>query len=79
MESHRHRGRDNPDVTELLKAREKDVEALLLVCRGAPPPLHGAHNHHLPGILREQPAVIPEVEPPILPPRVRRRHVAPDV
>ena len=79
VESHRHRGRGNPSVAELLEAHEKDVEPLLLVRGGVPTPLHGALNHHPPGVLREQPAVIPEVEPSVLPPPVRRRHDAPDV
>ena len=68
MESHRHHRRSNPGVAELLEARKKGVEPPLLLRRGAPPPLRGALNHHLTGILWEQPTVILEVEPPILPP-----------
>ena len=79
MESHRHRRRGNPGVTELLEAREEDIEPLLLVHRGSPLPLCEALNHHLLGELREQPAIVPEVEPSVLPSPVRRRHDAPDV
>ena len=41
------------------EARKEGVQPLLLVCRSAPPTLRGALKHHLPGVLREQPAVVP--------------------
>ena len=71
MESYRHHRRVNLGLAELLEAREKGIEPLLLLHGSAPPPLCGALNHHCPGILWEHPTIILEVEPPILPPSVR--------
>ena len=79
MERRRHRGRGDLGITQLLEPRKKRGEPLLLLRRSAPHPLLGALFHHLPGVRREQPAVVPEVELPILPPLVQRRHRAPDI
>jgi len=69
VERRRHRGRGDSGVPQLLEPRKKRGEPLLLLCRSAPHPLLGALNHHLPSVRREQPTVIPEVEPSVLPPR----------
>ena len=79
VEGYRHRGRGDLGTPQLLEPREKRAEPLLLLGRSAPHPLLGGLRHHLPGVLRQQAAVVPEVEPPALPPPVRRRHRAPNI
>ena len=79
MERRRYHGHGDPGVMPLLEPRKKRGEPLLLFHRGTPRPILGALSHHLPGVLREQPAVVSEVEPSALPSPVRRGHGAPDV
>ena len=79
MEGDRHRGCSDPRAPKLIEALEKGVQPFLLLCGSAPPPFCRALEHHLPGVLQEKTMVIPEVEPSVLPPPVRRRHDAPEV
>ena len=79
VESDRHRGRSNALLPQLCEGFEEGVQLLLLRRRSTPHPFFEALSHHLPRVLWKEAVVVPEVEPPVLPPLVRRRHDALDV
>ena len=70
MEGDYHHGRSDALLPQSGQTIQERLQHLL-VYRGCPPPLPllGALLHHHPRVLREEAVVVPEVEPPVLPPQ----------
>jgi hypothetical protein len=68
-----------PSFQQLLQGLQKRLEILLSVARGPVAPVVGGGGHHSLRKRREPPVAISEIEPPALPPFVRRREDGGDV
>jgi hypothetical protein len=68
-----------PSISQLLQALQKGVEILMSLARGPVAPVAAGGSHHSLRKRREPPIVVPEVEPPALPPLVRRHKDGRDI
>jgi hypothetical protein len=79
MDGSNHPRDGEPSVSQLLQGLQKGLEILLSLARGPVAPVAAGGSHHPLRKRREPPIVVPEVEPPALPPLVRRHKDGGDI